>query len=130
MSDTHDREHEFELPFMAKNSAVPVEKFPWGTLQWLCNERMSPGAEQTFGISEILPGEKNPLHYHPNCEELLYVVQGTGRQSYNDAMIDLKPGSLIRIPVGIRHNIINTGPEVLRCIIIFSTGERRTVFLE
>ncbi len=130
MSDAHPREPELELPFVAKDSAIPLEKLPWGTLQWLCNDRLSPGTEQTFGISEILPGEKNPLHYHPNCEELLYVLQGTGRHSFDDAMIDLKPGSLIRIPLGVRHNVINTGTDSLRCIIVFSTGERRTVFLE
>ncbi len=121
---------DLELPFVAKNSAIPVEQLPWGTLQWLCNDRLSPGAAQTFGISEILPGEKNPLHYHPNCEELLYVLQGTGRHAFDDAMVDLKPGSLLRIPMGVRHNVINTGADPLRCVIVFSTGDRQTVFLE
>lgn len=119
-----------ELPFVAYGTAIPVESFEWGTLQWLCNDQISPGAEQTFGMSVILAGQKNPLHYHPNCEELLYVLEGTGRHSYNEAMIDVKPGSLIRIPLGVRHNVVNTGTEPLRCVIVFSSGDRQTVFLE
>lgn len=118
------------IPFVVHHAAVPVDRFPWGSLQWLCNERLSSECQQTFGISEILPGAKNPLHYHPNCEELLFVLQGTGRHSYDDATVDLKPGSLIRIPAGVRHNLINTGTESLRCLITFSTGDRQTVFLE
>ena len=130
MCESSSSDPAINLPFVIHNAAVPADSFPWGSLQWLCNDRLSPECEQTFGLSEILPGEKNPLHYHPNCEELLYVLQGTGRHSYDEAMVDLRSGSLIRIPAGVRHNIINTGTESLRCIIVFSSGDRQTVFLE
>lgn len=117
-------------PFVIHGDQTPCDAFPWGTLQWLCNARLSPGAAQTLGVSVIHPGQRNPLHYHPNCEELLYVLSGTGRHSCDGALVDLQPGSLIRIPAGARHNLVNTGDEPLSCLIAFSSGNRETVFLE
>ncbi|MDX1945380.1 MAG: hypothetical protein SFU86_08225 [Pirellulaceae bacterium] len=56
------------IPLVTHRDTQPIETFAWGQLQWLCSDRLSPGALQTFGISTILPGQRNPLHYHPNCE--------------------------------------------------------------
>src|SRR5215468_10487668 len=69
---------------------LPVEQNAWGTLQWLCNGKLMPGSEQTLGLATILPGKQNPVHYHPNCEEVLYVISGQGLQSYDDRTIELK----------------------------------------
>src|SRR5689334_14004817 len=77
---------------------LPVEQSRWGTLQWVCNEKLMPGAAQTVGLATILPGKQNPLHYHPNCEEVLYVISGQGLQSYDGHTIQLKAGMTIRIP--------------------------------
>lgn len=95
---------------------LPTETFEWGSIQWLLNGKLSPGAAQTLGICRILPGQGNPLHYHPNCEELLYMLTGTGRHSLGGAWIDLKPGMAIRVPTGVRHNLVNTGAEPLTCL--------------
>jgi len=109
---------------------LPVEKNSWGTLQWLCNGKLSPGAAQTVGIATILPGQRNPVHFHPNCEEVLHVLSGRGLQSYDGRAIELKAGMTIRIPAGVKHNMVNTGPETLKALISFSNGDRQTVFLE
>lgn len=117
-------------PIVIHSDVTPNEPFEWGQLQWLCNHKLSPGALQTFGISRIEPGQRNPLHYHPNCEELLYMLAGTGRHSFDGQEVELRPGSLIRIPAGVRHNLVNTGDEPIVCVISFSSGERETVFLD
>lgn len=109
---------------------LPVEQSAWGTLQWVCNEKLMPGSEQTVGLATILPGKQNPVHYHPNCEEVLYVIAGQGLQSYDGRTILLKPGMTIRIPAKVKHNMVNTGTETLRTLISFSSGDRKTVFLD
>ena len=109
---------------------LPVENNSWGTLQWLCNGKLSPGAAQTVGIATILPGQRNPVHFHPNCEEVLHVLSGRGRQSYDGRAIELQAGMTIRIPAGVKHNLVNTGAETLKALISFSNGDRQTVFLE
>lgn len=117
-------------PFVIHGDQVPLDASLWGTLQWLCNDKLSPGAPMTVGVSHIGPGQRNPLHYHPNCEEVLYVLAGTGRHSLDGEEFDLRPGSLIRIPIGAKHNLVNTGPDILSCLVAFSSGQRETVFLE
>ncbi len=118
------------LPTVIHQSQVAEELFEWGTLRWLCNARLSADSEQTLGLCHILPGARNPVHYHPNCEEILYLLSGTGRHSYDDSTIELRAGDTLRIPRGVRHNLENTGDEVLTCLIAFSSGHRETVFLE
>jgi quercetin dioxygenase-like cupin family protein len=117
-------------PFVIQSDELPQDQFEWGTLRWLCNARLSPGAEQTIGVCQILPGCRNPLHYHPNCEEVLYVLSGHGRHSYDDQVFDLRAGSTIRVPANVRHNLENVGAETLVCLVAFSSGNRETVFLE
>lgn len=109
---------------------LPDETFEWGTLKWLCNAKLSPGAEQTLGLCHIWPGQRNPRHYHPNCEEVLVMLAGSGQHSFDDEVLELRRGSVIRIPAGVRHNLSNTGLEAIVCLISFSSGVRETVFLE
>jgi len=82
------------------------------------------------GLATILPGKHNPVHYHPNCEEVLYVISGQGLHSYDGRTIPLKAGMTIRIPAKVKHNLVNTGTETLRTLVSFSAGDRKTVFLE
>ena len=119
-----------QVPFVTNRDELPDETFALGTLKWLCNDELLPGATQTVGICHILPGQRNPVHYHPNCEEVLYMLAGTGQHSFDDALLDLRPGSSIRIPAGVKHNLSNTGSETIVCLITFSSGSRETVFLE
>lgn len=111
-------------------AALPEETFEWGTLKWLCNSKICPGAAQTVGICHILSGQRNPVHFHPNCEEVLYMLAGEGEHSIDGEPIQLREGFTIRIPAGVKHNLKNTGTGVLSCLISFSSGSRETVFLE
>ncbi len=118
------------LKYVTDTSQLPVETFDWGTLQWLCNNRLFRGAEQTVGLCHIKPGCQNRLHYHPNCEEVLHLLAGTGQHSFEDDKIELHAGMTLRIPLGVTHNLANTGTETLICLISFNTGKRETVFVE
>ena len=109
---------------------LPIERNTWGNLQWLCNGKLMPGSEQTVGLATILPGKRNPVHFHPNCEEVLYVISGQGLQSCDGRSILLKAGMTVRIPAKVKHNVVNTGTETLRALVSFSTGDRQTVWLE
>ena len=112
------------------STATADEHFDWGTLKWLSNASLVPGAEQTLGICQIDPGRRNPVHYHPNCEEVLYMLSGTGMHSLDGKLVPISTGDTIRIPTGVKHNLQNTGHDPIRCLIAFSSGRRQTVFLE
>ncbi len=109
---------------------LATESFDWGMLKWLCNGTMSPGAAQTVGLCHIHPGRRNPLHYHPNCEEVLYMIAGQGVHTLDETSVPLRAGSTIRIPARVKHNLVNNGTDPIVCLISFSSGNRETIFLE
>lgn len=109
---------------------LQIQSFDWGALQWLCNAQVLPHAVQTLGICHLFAGKGNPLHYHPNCEEILYVQQGTGKHLLEQEWVPVRPGSVVRIPVGMKHRLVNEGADTMITVIAFSSGDRQTVFLE
>lgn len=102
----------------------------WGELRWLVDDAQIPGAQQTLGVVRINPACANPLHAHPNCEELLYVLEGTCSHRLGDAAVALSPGDAIRIPAGTAHCAQCTSDAPLLAVISFSSGRRETVTLE
>ena len=117
-------------PPVMRPDDVDALGFPWGAIKWLMNGETDADAEQTFGIVYINPGQQNPPHYHPNCEELLYVLSGACEHTLEDRSYQMGPGDLIRVPAGVIHYAINTGWEPLRAVISFSSADRKTVFLD
>lgn len=109
---------------------TPPTKLNWGQLVWLIGEQQTPGAKQTLGVVTIEPGKRNPLHLHPNCEELLYVLSGEADHKLGDELFKLKAGDVIIIPQGVPHWARATSAEPLVAVISFSASDRRTENLE
>lgn len=70
----------------------------------------------------LAPGdsEGDPENYHRGAEQWLFVVAGTGVAIVDGARRKLKPGSLVVIERGERHEIRNTGREMLRTLNFYS----------
>ena len=50
--------------------------FEWGTLTWFANAEIGNSTELTVGRCILKAGAENPLHLHPNCSEVLVVLEG------------------------------------------------------
>ena len=107
--------------------ASPIA-FPWGEIRWLCNRDLDSGAEMTFGVVSIQAGDRNDLHAHPNCEEVIYVVSGRCRHRLGDAEFDLEPGAALRIPRGEWHRATASAAEPCVMVIAYSSPDRQTIF--
>ena len=105
-------------------------QFPWGAIKWLCNDEIDSEAEMTFGLVFLNVGESNPLHFHPNCEELLYILSGECDHRLGDDTFPMKAGMMIRIPQGVKHNAVNTGWQPVTMIVCYSAADRQTVFCD
>ncbi|AJC83639.1 cupin 2 domain-containing protein (plasmid) [Rhizobium etli bv. phaseoli str. IE4803] len=99
----------------------------WGELNWKITGDGTPGAEMTFGTCRINPGERNQLHSHPDCEEILYVISGNCEHKLGDALYRLEAGDAIRIPRNVRHCARALGTEPLFALIMFSSGTRTAI---
>jgi len=103
-----------------------TETHVWGTIKWLCNSKIVPGAKQTFGYVTIYPGRRNGEHLHPNCEEIIFVSQGECDHYIGDKVTKLKEGDMLFVPEGSYHYAVNTGKEDLILVISYSNPDRQT----
>ncbi len=117
-------------PSIQSFNSVKEVKYPWGWIRWMMNSEMDPGAAQTFGIVQINAGQRNPLHKHPNCEELLYVLSGSFENVMDGKTVVMHAGDIVRIPANTPHQGINNTKEPMRAVISYSSGRRQMVALE
>jgi quercetin dioxygenase-like cupin family protein len=106
-----------------------ANQFGWGSIQWLCSGAMLDDAEQTFGFVQIRAGANNPEHYHPNSDEVLYLLEGELDHSLGDDVFRLTPGMSIHIPRGVPHNAVNTSGVTARMVVAYPTSDRQAVFM-
>jgi quercetin dioxygenase-like cupin family protein len=104
-----------------------VLTFDWGTIRWLISQRQIADSRLTFGVVQINPGTRNTRHYHPNCDEVLFVLEGELEHSLSDQVFQLTPGMAIHIPTGVPHDAVNRGSSVARVVVAYSSGDRQTV---
>jgi len=80
------------------------------------------GADYTTTIAfEIEPGGR--LGWHTDqTEETHYIVAGTGELRRDDGNFQVEPGSVFVLPTNVRHDLVNTGPETLRCVGFFGAA--------
>lgn len=61
----------------------------------------------------VAPGETVPSHVHHDEDQIYYVVSGSGVVKLDAQRIEVGADSGVLIPLGTRHEIMNTGSERL-----------------
>lgn len=100
-----------------------------GNLTWLVSKELGNSETMTVGRSTIRPGQMNPRHYHPNCDEVLHVLEGTIIHTMDGDEAELTEGDTISIPKNVVHNARNVGTVDALLFICFSSAERQTVWV-
>jgi mannose-6-phosphate isomerase-like protein (cupin superfamily) len=90
-------------------------------LSWL----VAPGAVEAQHCSTcvitVQPGERvRPAHSHPNGEEVIYIMTGTGRVLVGTDVSPVRAGTAVLFPQGVVHMLHNTGPEVMKVVCFFA----------
>jgi quercetin dioxygenase-like cupin family protein len=91
---------------------------------WVSREGDPPGAELTVGLAIFDAGKSNVEHVHPNCEEVVFVLDGEVEHTLGDQRATLRAGDLIVVPRGIAHRLLNTSERPVRAYIVFSAPDR------
>jgi mannose-6-phosphate isomerase len=90
------------------NDPSRFDRRPWGSYTVL-----EEGSNYKVKRIEVLPGKRLSYQKHSKRAEHWVLVQGTGRITLNDELIDLGPGQSIDVPVGASHRVENIGEAVL-----------------
>ena len=73
---------------------------------------------------------KNFKHQHPNCDEVLYLLEGELEHSLGGETYHLVAGTAIHIPEGVSHDAMNRGNVIARMLVAYSEADRQTISLE
>ena len=103
---------------------VETQVFDWGKLNWLSEPLVTMAERFSCGLVTLEPGKGHARHNHPYSEEILYVIEGNGRQTVELASgvleKEIKAGELVHIPTAIYHSTINSGHQPMKLIAIYS----------
>jgi mannose-6-phosphate isomerase-like protein (cupin superfamily) len=85
--------------------------------------RLSVGnARSKAAVMVLAPGanEGAPDNLHRGADQWLLVVEGTGIAVINDHKAGLRPGTIVLIEAGDRHEIRNTGRSLLKTVSVYA----------
>lgn len=112
---------------LKRGAETQIDDQDWGRLTWMVSAELGNSETMTVGQCRIFPGQANPRHYHPNCDEVLHVLTGRIRHTLGDEVFEMGVGDTISIPEGALHNATNIGDEDAVLMITFSTAHREVV---
>jgi quercetin dioxygenase-like cupin family protein len=104
-----------------------AEATDFGSVHWAVRAGDPDGAEQTIGLAVFDAGKSNAEHVHPNCEEIVYVLEGEVTHTLGDQTTTLRAGDLIVVPRGVAHHLINDSGSACTTFIVFSSPDRQFV---
>jgi len=69
--------------------------------------------KQSLAEARVPVGAATAPHFHPQTEEIYYILSGTGQMRIESETSTVGPGDAIAIPPGQTHQITNTGKDTL-----------------
>ena len=75
-------------------------------------------------LMSLLPGEEIGEEVH-DVDQFLRIEKGVGRVILNDREYDITDGSTIVVPVGTKHNIINSGSSEMKLYSLYIPPHHR-----
>ena len=103
------------------------------TIREIMAYRNSPATKrQSLAEAAIAPGRETQAHFHPNTEEIYYLLRGSALMALEGERQEVGPGDAIAIPPGMKHQIRNTGAEelVFLCCCVPAYENEDTVMCE
>ena len=88
----------------------------------LLAHRNSAIRNQSLAEARLPVGGSTQEHFHPEAEEIYFIMHGFGRMRIEGELQDVKPGDAIAIPPGRKHKLLNTGTETLRLLCCCAPG--------
>lgn len=80
-------------------------------------------SDYSVGIRKIKPGDKSIKHTHKSCDEIYYVINGSGKLFVNKEENLLRKGDIALIPKKTMHFVKNEGEEEMELLVIGFVGK-------
>ena len=94
---------------------------PGRRLRWLVSKDAVNATNCSACVIRVAPGEKvTPAHSHPNGEEVIYIMSGSGRVLVGNEVRAVRQGMAVLFPQGIVHMLHNTSAEEMKVVCFFA----------
>src|SRR3712207_2519884 len=95
--------------------------FDWGLIKPLVARENTEGAGVSMMHVLLLPGKGHERHNHPDADEILYVLAGTGDQMVDDTdTFPVRARDTVWVPKGAYHSTLNTGYEPMVLLAVYA----------
>ena len=94
---------------------------PGRRMRWLVSKDAVNAKNCSTCVIRVSPGEKvTPAHSHPNGEEVIYIMTGSGRVLVSGEVRQVSAGTAVLFPQGAVHMLHNTGSEEMKVVCFFA----------
>jgi quercetin dioxygenase-like cupin family protein len=108
------------VPAIHENDVEDLD-LPGRHLRWLVSPEALKAQHCSACVINLAPGEKvRPAHSHPNGEEVIYIIRGSGRVLVAGEVTAVREGMAVLFPQGAVHMLHNSGAEEMKVICFFA----------
>lgn len=105
------------MEIRSRSSQQPFTTKDGSTIRSLLDKANAPVEKQSLAEASLQPGGKTERHYHRDCEEFYYLLEGVGLMEIDGVTRKVGPGDAILIPPGARHTIENLSETEALCFL-------------
>ncbi len=81
---------------------------------------LETGKHTQVVIMSIPPGGEIGMEVHPDTDQVLYLLSGSGKVILNGEEAAYEAGDVVLVNEGTQHNFVNTGTADLKIITMYS----------
>lgn len=97
------------------------QALPGRNLRWIMTAKEQGAQCLSSCVVELAPGSRvSPAHSHPDSEEMVYILEGTGRVWIDGEVGELRQGSAVLFPKGLPHMLANASDAPLRAVCVYA----------
>lgn len=102
-------------------SEIEELDLPGRRLRWLVNEELLGSKYASVCSIRVAPGGiVRPAHSHPNGEEVIHIISGSGRVMVEGEISPVRAGSTVLFRQGAVHMLRNDGAEEMKVVCFFA----------
>ena len=100
---------------------VEEKDLPGRHLRWLISPALNGAKYNSMCVIRVLPGNTvKPAHAHPQGEEVIYIIRGSGRVLVDGEVREVVEGTAVLFPQGSVHMLQNSGQEEMKVACFFA----------
>jgi mannose-6-phosphate isomerase-like protein (cupin superfamily) len=78
------------------------------------------GAHEQLAVMTLPPDDETGDEVHEAMDQVIVFVEGVGEARVGEYSLDVRPGDLVFVEAGTRHNVVNRATLPLRLITVFA----------